>query len=132
MKFKNYLSLAIKGNNVHQARWVLRILFGLLPILMGLDKFLNIAIDWSQYLNPSVANIIPVATVLTIAGTLEILAGILVLSKATRVGAYVMMLWLLLVSVNLASMGFLHIAVLDLALATAAYATAKLWSEFSI
>lgn len=74
---------------VNQSWWALRLAFGLVPIVAGLDKFFNLLTDWEQYLSPLVARVIPASTFMHAVGVIEIVAGILVLSKLTRVGAYI-------------------------------------------
>src|SRR3546814_6471316 len=66
---------------------------GAVPIVAGLDKFMNILTDWGQYLSPWVSSVIPATTFMPLVGVIEIAAGILVLSKLTRIGAYVVALW---------------------------------------
>ena len=33
--------------------WTLRLAYGLVPIVAGLDKFTNLLTDWTQYLSPA-------------------------------------------------------------------------------
>jgi len=63
---------------------------------------------------------------LHVVGVVEIIAGLLVLSAWTRLGAYVVMAWLICIAINLVSMGYLDIAVRDLAMAVGAFALARL------
>ena len=39
--------------------WTLRLAYGLVPIVAGLDKFTNIVTDWTQYLSPALARVLP-------------------------------------------------------------------------
>ena len=107
---------------------VLTYTFGLVPILAGLDKFTNILADWSQYVSAGLAGILPFepGTFMTIVGAIEIVAGILVFTK-TRIGAYVVMGWLVAIALVLVASGkFLDVAVRDLVMAVAAFSLAKL------
>lgn len=109
--------------------WTLRIAYGLVPILAGLDKFTNILADWPQYLSPALARLLPFspATFMQLVGVVEIAAGILVLSKLTRIGAYVVGAWLVLIALNLlTTLRFFDVAVRDLVLALGAYTLARL------
>lgn len=109
--------------------WTLRIAYGLVPILAGLDKFTNILADWPQYLSPTIAGILPfsAATFMQLVGVIEIAAGILVLSKLTRIGAYVVGAWLVLIALNLlTTLRFFDVAVRDLVLALGAYTLARM------
>jgi hypothetical protein len=56
---------------------------------------------------------------------IEIIAGILVLWK-TRIGAFVVMGWLLAIAINLIIAGYYDIAVRDIVMAIGAYSLARL------
>lgn len=114
---------------LNAAWWALRIGLGLAPILAGLDKYFNVLADWSMYLSPLATRVVPVqpATFLHIVGVVEIIAGIIVLSRWTKLGAYIVMAWLLAICVNLLTTGMFHdLAVRDFELAIAAFALAQL------
>ena len=102
--------------------------YGLVPLLAGLDKFLNLLTDWPKYLSPSIANLLPVSaqTFMHVVGIIEIAVGLLVLTRWTRIGAWIAAAWLVLIAVNLATMGLFDIAVRDLAMAVGAYTLARL------
>ena len=59
---------------------LLKLTFTIVPIVAGLDKFLNILCDWTQYINPTLLDMLPFsgATFMMIVGVIEIAAGILV------------------------------------------------------
>lgn len=114
---------------VESAWWVLRVALGLGPLLAGADKFFNFLTDWSMYLNPAAIALLPVdaATFMQIVGVIEMAVGVAILTFATRVGAWVAMVWLIGIAINLASTGmFLDLAVRDLEIAVAAYVLARL------
>ena len=100
----------------------LKITFGLVPLLAGLDKFFNLLTDWGSYLSPSVANLLPFSppTFMMIVGVIEMVVGVAILAKFTRLGAYVAMCWLVLIAFNLLIAGRLDVAVRDLVLAVVA------------
>ena len=109
---------------------LLKYTFGIVPIVAGLDKFTNILVDWSQYLNSSLQDMLPfdTTTFMIIVGVIEIAAGILVLIK-TNIGAFVVSSWLTLIALTLILSGnYLDVAVRDLVMAIAAYVLAKLSS----
>ena len=111
-------------SNLNSAYWILRVAFGLGPLLAGLDKFTNVLTNWEQYLNPRVLDIVPVTatTFMQTVGMIEIIVGVAVLAGATRSFGYIVMLWLIGISINLVSSGrFYDIAVRDLLLACGAY-----------
>jgi uncharacterized membrane protein YphA (DoxX/SURF4 family) len=109
--------------------WSLRLVYGLVPIVAGVDKFTNLLTDWSQYLSPVIAGILPVpaTTFMYAVGVIEIFAGVLVLTRMTRIGAYVVAAWLAAIALSLITTGrFFDIAARDLALAVGAFTLAKL------
>ena len=116
-------------NRLNTTWWALRVLFGFVPIAAGLDKFFNILTNWEAYLNPLATKVIPVspATFMHIVGVIEIIAGLVVLSHFTKIGAYVVTAWLVAIALNLLTMGrFLDVGVRDLGLAVAAFSLAQL------
>lgn len=102
--------------------------YGLVPLLAGLDKFLNILADWPSYVSPLAAAALPVSaqTFMYLVGVIEIAVGVMVLTKWTRLGAWIAAGWLVLIAVNLLAMGILDVAVRDLAMAVGAYTLANL------
>lgn len=100
----------------------LRLTYGLVPVVAGVDKFFNLLTDWGAYLPSSLADVlpVPVATFMMVVGCIEIAAGLAVLTKLTRLGAYVVMAWLILIAANLVAAGRLDIAVRDLVMAVGA------------
>jgi hypothetical protein len=108
--------------------WALRITFILVPILAGLDKFTNLLAYWPRYLSPAFARLIPMAptSFMKLVGVVEIVAGLIVLSKFARVGAYIVMVWLLCIALNLVAVHQFDVAVRDVAMAVGAFALAQL------
>jgi uncharacterized membrane protein YphA (DoxX/SURF4 family) len=102
--------------------------YGLVPLLAGLDKFLNLLTDWPKYLSPWVADLLPVSAqnFMYAVGIIEILVGLMVLTRWTRLGAWIAAAWLVLIAGNLVMMGLFDIAVRDLAMAVGAYTLARL------
>lgn len=106
---------------VHTVQITLRAIFGILPIVAGLDKFFDFLASWDGYLNPLVLRIVPMsaAGLMHMVGVIEIIAGALVLTKP-KIGAYVVMAWLVAIALQLLLWGrFLDIAVRDLVMALA-------------
>jgi hypothetical protein len=66
------------------------------------------------------------STFLHAVGIIEIVVGLLVLTRWTRLGAWIAAAWLVLIAVNLVTMGLFDIAVRDLAMAVGAYTLARL------
>ncbi len=114
------------------AWWALRIAFGAVPLLAGLDKFFNFLANWEMYLSPLAVRMLPVsgAVFMRAVGLVEMAAGLIVLSRHTRLGAYVVTAWLVAIAINLVSMGaFFDVAARDLGMAVGAFALARL-TEF--
>jgi len=109
--------------------WALRLGLGLGPFLAGLDKFFNLLAQWDMYLSPAVTKLLPVsgATFMRVVGVIEMIVGLAILTRWTRIGAYVAMVWLVLIAINLVTTGnFFDLAVRDLEIAIGAYALARL------
>ena len=109
--------------------WALRLGLGLGPFLAGLDKFFNLLAQWDMYLSPMVTKVLPVSgtTFMRVVGVIEMIVGLAILTRWTRLGAYVAMVWLLLIAVNLVTTGnFFDLAVRDVEIAIGAYALARL------
>ena len=102
--------------------------YGLVPLLAGLDKFLNLLTDWPKYLSPAIAHLLPVSpeTFMHAVGIIEIAVGLLVLTRWTRLGAWIAAAWLVAIAVNLITLGLYDIAVRDLAMAVGATTLARL------
>ncbi len=120
------ISLERKTNS---AWWALRIGLGLGPFLAGLDKFFNILTDWKMYLSPTVMHLLPVGDVafMHVVGVVEMLVGLVVLTRWTRMGSYILMAWLVAIAFNLLLTGmFFDLAVRDLEIAIGSYTLARL------
>jgi hypothetical protein len=108
------------------AAWrLLKYTYGIVAIAAGLDKFFNVLTKWSLYINPSIPNMISLQPVhfMYIVGVVEIAAGLLVLSKYTKFGAYVVALWLFAIAANIVTLGIYYdIAVRDAVIGVGAIA----------
>jgi len=107
---------------------ILKITYGLVPIVAGLDKFTNLLTDWKKYLPASFTGVLPVspATFMMIVGIIEIVAGLLVLLRPL-IGAYIVMAWLIAIALTLIIGGhYYDVAVRDLVMAVSAYVLAQL------
>ena len=116
-------------NRINSAWWALRVGLGAAAFLAGLDKFFNLLTDWQMYLNPLAARMIPMSgtTFMAIVGVVEMIVGLMILTRWTRLGSYVAAVWLVLIALNLIAGGrFLDVAVRDLEMAIAAFTLARL------
>lgn len=113
------------NKTIRGVQTLLRFTYGIIPVVAGADKFSNLLVDWSRYMN---ATLIPFSseTFMSIVGIIEICAGILVLFRPKE-GGYLVSAWLVLVVLSLLISGnFLDIAVRDLAMAIGAFSLARL------
>jgi hypothetical protein len=119
----------VRNDAADTAWWALRLGFFLAPVIAGVDKFFHFLVNWDQYLSPVVQRFLPVdghSFMLTV-GVIEIVAGLLVMTRWTRYAGYIISLWLVGIIVNLLSMGaYYDIALRDLGLAIGAFSLAKL------
>jgi hypothetical protein len=106
----------------------LRFGIGLMATFAGIDKFFNLLTDWTGYVSPAAAALLPVSveTFMGLVGVIEVAVGVAILTGLTRLGAYVASAWLLAVAANLLLAGFFDVAVRDAVLATAAFTLARL------
>jgi uncharacterized membrane protein YphA (DoxX/SURF4 family) len=114
---------------LNSAWWALRIGLGVGPFLAGLDKFFNILAEWGMYLSPAVERLLPVSSgsFLRAVGVVEMLVGLAILTRWTRLGAYVAAAWLVTIAGSLLTTGaFFDLAVRDVEIAIGAYALARL------
>ena len=121
--------MSILDNRLNSAWWALRVGLGAAAFLAGLDKFFNLLTNWEMYLSPLAEGLLPVSgtTFMHVVGVIEMIVGLMILTRWTRIGSYVAMLWLALIAVNLISTGkFFDVAVRDLEMAIAAYTLARL------
>ncbi|WP_291270938.1 hypothetical protein [Geothrix sp.] len=117
------------NDKLNASWWALRIGLGAAPFLAGLDKYFNLLAKWELYLNPLVLRLLPVSpvTFMHAIGLVEMAVGLAILTRWTRLGAYVAAAWLVGIALNLLTMGaFLDVAVRDLLLALAALTLAQL------
>ena len=115
-------------SRLDQAWWTLRIGLGVGPFLAGLDKYFNLLTNWTGYISPLFLRILPFSgqTFMHIVGVIEIIVGLAILTKWTRLGSYVAALWLVAIAINLVSTGmFFDIAVRDVEMAVAAFVLAR-------
>ena len=123
---------AVTSDPAEQAFLLLRTAFTLAPILVGLDKFFGVLVDWNRYLASWINDIVPgsATDAMHLVGVVEIAAGILVAVRP-RWGAYVVAAWLAGIIVDLLTYsGYYDIAVRDFGLLVAALALGRLASRY--
>lgn len=112
-----------RNNSLSSIYFPLRVTYGIVPLLAGLDKFFNILADWPTYLPSFAAELLPVSpsAFMMLVGVIEIIAGLAVLTTLTRLGAYIVMGWLACIAMTVIAAGYYDIAVRDLVMAVGAY-----------
>lgn len=121
--------MAELDSGLNAARWALKIGLGIGPIITGIDKYFNKLTDWGMYLSPIATKVVPVssATFMHVVGVVEIIAGLIVLSRWTKLGSYIVMLWLVSIALNLLTTGmFYDLAMRDVEIAIGAFALSQL------
>ena len=116
----------------HQAFRILQFAFVVAPIVAGADKFLQLLVNWDQYLAPTIANLLPVTphTFMMAVGVIEIVAGVVV-AIIPRYGSLLVAAWLAGIIVNLLMIGdYYDIALRDFGLFLAALTLARLATVF--
>ena len=116
-------------SRLDQGWWVLRIGLGVGPFLAGLDKYFDLLANWTTYISPLALRILPFSgqTFMHVVGVIEMIVGVAILTKWTRLGSYVAAVWLVAIAINLVSTGmFFDIAVRDLEMALAAFVLARM------
>ena len=107
---------------------LLRLTFGIVPIVAGLDKFTDLLTHWENYIHPGILHMLPFAphTFMMIVGVIEIVAGLIVLAKPA-IGGYIVSAWLVLIALTLLISGnYLDVAVRDLVMAIGAFSLARI------
>ena len=107
---------------------LLKLTFGIVPIVAGLDKFTNFLTDWEKYIHPGIEGILPFTphVFMMIVGVIEILAGIIVLAKPAT-GGFIVAAWLTIIALTLLLGGhYFDLAVRDLVMAISAFSMARI------
>ncbi len=107
---------------------LLKLTYGIIPIVAGLDKFTDILAQWDNYLHPGLASMLPFSphTFMMIVGVIEIVAGIIVLMKP-QIGGIIVSAWLAVIAITLLASGhYLDVAVRDLVMAVGVFSMARL------
>ena len=107
---------------------LLKLTFGLVPIVAGLDKFTNLLTNWEQYLSSKMTGMLPLQphAFMMVVGVIEVIAGVIVLLKPA-VGGIIVAAWLTLIALTLIFGGhYFDVAVRDLVMAISAFSMTRL------
>jgi len=112
--------------SIRNTQRMLMVTYGLLFIIAGADKFMNLVTEWAKYVSPLLAQQVAPESLIMWVGIIEMVVGLLVFIKP-RIGAYLVAAWLGLIVVNLLTMPlYWDIAVRDLVMTVGAIALAQL------
>jgi len=94
-------------NRLQTIQTISKYALGLMAFLAGLDKFLNLLTNWEQYVSPLAQRMLPLSptSLMHVVGVIEMVVGLAILSKATRLGAYVAAAWLVCIALALLTTG---------------------------
>jgi len=115
-----------------QLQNTLRLTYGIVPIVAGLDKFTNLLTNWTNYLGSNASHLpLDGAVFMKVVGVIEIIAGITVLLRPA-LGAVIVMAWLICIALSLLISGnYLDVAVRDLLMAMGAFTLVQLTRNVS-
>ena len=109
---------------------LMRFAYGAVLILAGLDKLLgtDLIVYWPKYISPFVLGILPVSVPVFLAfmGIVEVVVGIMFVTKWPRIAGFLSVIWLVLIAINLTLMGLFDIAIRDVLLAVGTFVLAEL------
>ncbi len=107
--------------DIKNLQTLLKITYGVVPIVAGLDKFLHILTDWQQYLG-FLTDLLPFdpTVLISVIGMVEMAAGVLVLTK-TKIGSLIVTAWLVAIALTLVINGLFDIAVRDVVMAIGSF-----------
>src|SRR4030095_12515526 len=114
--------------SIQQIQNTLKLTFGIVPIVAGLDKFTNLLTNWSDYLGNNIRGMLPIdpSVFMKAVGIIEILARIIVIISPL-LGAYIVMACLIAIALQLIAGGhYFDVAVRDLVMAVGAFTLAQL------
>ena len=105
---------------------LLRYSYGLVLILIGLDKVLgtDLIVEWIGYVGPLAQSVLPIdpATLVTVLGAAEIAVGVMFFTPLVKWAAYISIAVLAAIIVNLIDMELYDIAARDFLIALGALA----------
>lgn len=119
---------AASNPDLSATRNLLRLTYGLVPVVAGIDKFTNLLVDWERYLNPAILRLLPLraSAFMGAVGVIEVVAGAIVLYRP-RIGGFIVAAWLTAIALSLLAGGsYLDVAVRDLVMAIGALVLSRL------
>jgi uncharacterized membrane protein YphA (DoxX/SURF4 family) len=112
-----------------RAWWALRLGLGTMAFAAGADKFFDLLVRWNKYLAPQAKRVVPMRSqnFMKLVGVIEMLVGLGILTRNTRLSSYAASAWLAAIAGNVVASGkHFDIAVRDVELGIAAFALGQL------
>lgn len=103
-------------NSLYYSWLFLKIAYGLIVLIAGIDKFFGILSPHDEnVVSPFIKALIPFSITYFLygIGIFEIINGIMILTRATYWGAYILMAWYLIINLNLISMNSFYLVVIN-------------------
>lgn len=119
VKFYKKGLMMVNGNKLNTMWTVAKYVYGIVPIIIGIDKLkLYYIVNWNIYVSELAESMFPLVYLMPIVGIIEIAAGLLILTHWPRFGAYLVAAWIGVVIINLCMIGGLYDIILrDIAIA---------------
>ena len=105
----NNANLKLQNQDIYCADILLKYGYSIFTIIVGIDKFFGYLAHWPIYVSPYIVQNIP--TILTVdyflygVGILDIIFGLLLLSRYIKPASYTLALWLVIIGINLITIG---------------------------
>ena len=115
-------------NKLNTISNIFRFSYGFMILAVGIDNYLNILVNWTEYLNPIIPGFFntDAKTFMNYMGIFEMFSGTMVL-LSPKIGGYIMCILLVFTSINLISQfKYFDIALRDFILAIGAFLFARL------
>jgi uncharacterized membrane protein len=113
------------NHNIITSQRLLQYAFGISLVVIGLDKVFhtNIVTEWEKYVSPLALTVLPMSavTLVSLLGVAEITVGVLFFTRFCKIAAAVAIATLLLIIINLFSLGMYDIALRDALIGLSAY-----------
>jgi hypothetical protein len=106
------------AQQLHRLIWVLKGIYALFLGLAGIDKLFYKLLPWQIYISPLVSTFLPINLlhVLKIVGAIEIALAILILSRFTRLAAWLLIIFIIILVASLGSKAVFSLKALQLLL----------------
>ena len=120
------------ATRLYLSYFLLKLIYGVIVLVAGVDKFLHILNPSSEsFVSPLITAYLPLSAtnIIYLVGIVEIIIGLLILTRFTKIGAYLLMGWYIIIIVDLATLtGFYTLILSNAGHAVANFVLAQLCS----